>query len=187
MKQSDPLELVEPGSLAPPGPLGRGVRFMLGAGCLWAVWQVIQNIGPVVASPITATLHLPLAMLMAMALWIINYVVNIGFSRSWGRRPASLSLVGYLALALVGLALNGDADGPILGVPLFAWLVYFYSHLGLSFVLAGLMATPGCEMRAIPALVGRMIHRPSAEHQCPGFIATIDDWERRRCSKGEMA
>ena len=180
MKQSDPLELVESGSLAPPGPVGRITRLALGLACLWAFWQVIQNVAAVISVPITATLHPSFAVVMAICLWIINYVVNIGFSRSWGRRPQYLSIAGYVTLAITALAINGDANSPILGVPLFAWLVYFYGHLGLSFVLAGVFATPGCEMRAIPELVGRINGRASAEHHCPGFIDNIDAWERRR-------
>ena len=147
----------------------------------------MHNIEAVVAVPIKATAHPSLAWLMAMALWIINYVVNIGFSKSWGRRPAYLSLGVYLVLALVASAVTGDANSPILGVPLFAWLVYFYGHLGVSFVLAALLGTPGCEMRAIPELIGRMTGRASAQHHCPGFIANIDAWERRTNSQGEVA
>jgi hypothetical protein len=187
MNQSDALELVEAGSLVPPGPVGRIVRLALGVGCLWAVWQVIHSIEAVVAAPITATAHPSLAWLMAMALWIINYVVNIGFSKSWGRRPAYLSLAVYVVLALVAWAATGNANSPILGLLLFAWLVYFYGHLGLSFVLAALLGTPGCEMRAIPELIGHMTGRASAQHHCPGFIANIDAWERRRDSQGEVA
>lgn len=186
MKQSDPLELVEPGSLTKPRPVGRTVRFALGVGCLWAVWQVIHNLGTVVAAPITATMYPSVGLLIAMGVWMINYVVNIGFSRSWGRRPAYLSITGYLVFATVALVINGDANSPVLGVPLAAWLVYFYGHLGLSFVLAGLLATPGCEMRALPELIGRMTGRASAEHHCPGFIANIDAWEHRVASGGEV-
>ena len=36
MKQSEPLELVEPGTLIRPGPIGRLVRLSLGVLCLYA-------------------------------------------------------------------------------------------------------------------------------------------------------
>lgn len=76
---------------------------------------------------------------------------------------------------------DGDFNSPVLGVPLFVWLAYFYGHLGISFVLATALATPGCEMRAIPQLVGRITGHAAPEHHCPvSFITKIDAWERRR-------
>ncbi len=61
-----------------------------------------------------------------------------------------------------------------------AIMVYVYAHLGLSFVLAAALATPGCEMRGIPHLVGLLRGRSSGEHYCPGFIDGLDRWERER-------
>lgn len=69
----------------------------------------------------------------------------------------------------------------VLGVPLNRWLGYFYGHLGVSFLLAAAIGTPGCEMRSIPELIGRARGTPSHEHRCPvGFLARIDEWERGR-------
>lgn len=181
MKQSGPLELVEPGSLARTGPVGRLMRLALGAACLWALWELVANVGAVIAAPIAAAVHPSVALLIAMAFWVISYLVNIGFSKSWGRRPAYASLAGFLAMGVVAFVIHGELNSPILGVPLFAWLTYFYGHLGLSFVVASVLATPGCEMRAIPELVGRMTGHGSAEHHCPSpLITKIDEWERQR-------
>ena len=181
MKQSDPLELVESGSLARPGLVGRSVRLAFGAACLWGLWRITANLGVVIAAPITVATHPAFAFLIALCFAIINYVVNIGFSKSWGRWPAYVSLAGFLVLALAALVIDGEFNSPILGVPLFAWLVYFYGHLGISFVLASVLATPGCEMRAIPELLGRISGHAAAEHHCPaGFMTRIDAWERRR-------
>ncbi|MCZ6616939.1 MAG: hypothetical protein O7E57_02310 [Gammaproteobacteria bacterium] len=181
MKQSDPLELVEPGSLARPGPVGRLVRLGLGVMCLLGLWNVTGNIKAVIAAPVVVMMNPYFAALILLCFWLINYVVNIGFSKNWGRRPAYLSLAGFLILALLGFVINGEFDSLILGVPLFAWLAYFYGHLGISFVLAGALATPGCEMRGIPELVGLITGRAAAEHHCPtSFITRLDEWEQRR-------
>ena len=84
-------------------------------------------------------------------------------------------------MGVVAFVIHGELNSPILGVPLFAWLTYFYGHLGLSFVVASVLATPGCEMRAIPELVGHMTGHGSAEHHCPSSLITkIDEWERQR-------
>ena len=78
---------------------------------------------------------------------------------------------------------SGSLDSPILGLPLNFWLAYFYGHLGLSFVLASLIATPGCEMRSIPEIIGQARGATSEEHHCPaGFITQIDEWEHSRAT-----
>ncbi len=181
MKQSDPLELVKPGSLTPPALIGRLVRLGLGVMCLLGLWNVTVNLEAFIAAPIKVVMNPYFAFLIAMCFWIINYVVNIGFSKSWGRRPAYVSLAGFIILALGGFFIYGEFNSPVFGVPLFAWLAYFYGHLGTSFVLASALATPGCEMRAIPELFGMLTGRAAAEHHCPAsFISRLDEWEHRR-------
>jgi hypothetical protein len=181
MKQSDPLEFVAPGSLAPPGPVGRLLRLGLGVLCLFGLWNLAVHLDAIIAMPFTAIVHSDFAFLSMMCLGIFNYVVNIGFSKSWGRRPMLVSIAGFVILGSLALLIDGELNSPILGVPLFAWLAYFYSHLGISFVLACVLATPGCEMRALPELFGLITGRPAAEHNCPAsFITRIDEWEHRR-------
>ena len=55
--------------------------------------------------------------------------------------------------------------------------LYAFIHLGLSFLLAAVFGTPGCEMRAQPILIGRMMGHEVRDHECPGPIGTIDRWE----------
>ncbi len=177
MKQSDPLQLVEQGSLDRPGPVGRLVRLSLGVLCSYALYQLILYRVSIMATPVSV---LPsLTVMMVAAILIINYVVNIGFGRSLGRWPSYVSVGSVLLLATISWLTFGTADHPMLGVGIWIWLVYFYLHLGVSFVLAAAIATPGCEMRAIPELFGRLTGRTVAEHHCPAsFITKIDDWER---------
>lgn len=179
MKQSDPLALVDAGTLARPGPVGRLVRMALGAFCLYVLWELWRAAGTTTASPFS-TLDNRLLLILA-PLYIINYVVNIGFSKSWGRRPLFASLAVLVVSACAAFLVSGTFDSPIFGLPLNLWLAYFYGHLGISFGISALIATPGCEMRAIPELYGRMRGKPSEEHHCPAsFITRIDEWERQR-------
>ncbi len=181
MKQSEPLALVDAGTLVRPGPLGRLLRLSLGALCLYVFvgvfydveWTTIQSF-----SSLDARL-----LVLLPPLFVFNYVVNIGFSRSWGQRPFIASVIALTVFGAVALLATGSLNSPLLGIPLNLWLGYFYGHLGLSFVLSALIATPGCEMRAIPELFGRLSGKPSQEHTCPvAFITKIDEWEHSRSS-----
>ncbi len=178
MKQSDPLQLVEQGSLDRPGPVGRLVRMSLGVLCSYALYQLILYRVSIMATPVSMLPNL--TVMVVAAILIINYVVNIGFGKSFGRWPSYISIALALSLAAVSWLVFGTADHPVVGLAFWSWLVYFYSHLGVSFVLSAVIATPGCEMRAIPELFGRITGRETEEHHCPAsFITKIDDWEKR--------
>ncbi len=173
------LKLLEQGALIKPGPIGRIVRLSLGLLCMHALWD-LTNIAPdFIERPIQ---YLPnLALMLLAAICIFNYVINIGFTKDWHHYPLVTSLVCFAAIALGGYVINGDVNSNVLGLALLAWLGYFFSHLGISFLLAAALATPGCEMRAIPDLFGKVTGKGSNEHQCPvSFISGIDNWERKR-------
>ena len=97
MKQSDPLQLVEEGSLDRPGPVGRIVRLALGMVCTYALYVLIIYRANIIATPVSA---LPdLTVMVLAALFIINYVVNIGFGKSFGRWPSYVSIAAMLLFA----------------------------------------------------------------------------------------
>ena len=107
-------------------------------------------------------------------------MVNIGFTRNWRRGP-QVAIAACAALAtVIDLAIYGTWWAPPLGLFVLAWLIYFAAHLGLSFILSALLATPGCEMRAIPHLWTLSTRRPTKEHYCPSFIDRLDRWEANR-------
>ena len=181
MKQSDPLELVDAGSLVRPRTIGRTVRLLLGVFCLYVFAELFYYYEWTTSQPFSSLDDRFLVLLAP--LWIFNYVVNIGFGKSWGRRPLIISLTALGIAACTAYLVTDSLNSPIFGIPLNLWLVYFYGHLGLSFMLAALIGTPGCEMRAIPELFGRIRRLPSEEHQCPvSFITRVDEWEHRRIS-----
>ena len=75
------------------------------------------------------------------AIIIINYVVNIGFGKSWGRWPSYFSIGAALLLAVMAWLAFGTPDHPLFGAALWAWLVYFYAHLGVSFILSAIIVS----------------------------------------------
>ncbi len=179
MKQSDPLQLVNEGTLKPPGPVGRQVRMSMGFACFYALYILVLHIQSIIQTPVSVLPNI--ALLVFAAIIIINYVVNIGFGKSWGRWPSYFSIGAALLLAAMAWLAFGTPDHPLFGTAFWAWLVYFFAHLGVSFILSAIIATPGCEMRAIPHLFGKISGRAVAEHHCPAsFITKIDAWESKR-------
>ncbi len=179
MKQTDSLELVAAGSLKRPGPIGRLVRLSLGVFCLYAFYELYYYLEQTTTQPLSSLDNRVLLLLGPLCLF--NYVVNIGFTKNWGQLPLIISLAVLVLSAGAAYLVSGSFDSPIFGVPLNLWFAYFYGHLGVSFVLAAIIATPGCEMRSIPELIGKARGTVSNEHHCPvGFITGIDEWEHGR-------
>ena len=111
---------------------------------------------------------------------LVTYVINIGLGINTGAKPRYVLLGAWALAAIAGFLLEGtwrsEALGPVIGLS----QIYIYGHLGLSFLLSAILPTPGCEMRAIPQLLGKVTGKGSREHHCPGFIDGIDRWERNR-------
>ena len=172
MKQSDPLELVDHGSLVRPGPVGRLVRFALGVVCLYALWDIVQYAEIMITQPFSSLDNLVL--LIVGPLCVFNYVVNIGFSKSWGNRPLLTSLIVLLLSAGIAFLTSSSFDHPIFGVPLILWLMYFYGHLGIAFLLSAVIATPAAEGKAKSSVA--WLPETSSSSDTPGPIP------RRRAS-----
>ena len=168
---------VQPGTLRRPKLIGRTVRMLLGLACCYGALQyaVVPGVFLHQGSPPLFAFLWP-----AVALWLLPPVVNLGFGRSWKDRPSIVTLLACAGAILVDFAVYGQMWGPPLGVVVYTVTVYTFAHLGSSFILASVLATPGCEMRDIPDLLGRLSGNAAQEHHCPGFIQPLDDWEARR-------
>jgi len=77
--------------------------------------------------------------------------------------------------------------GPLDEQAIWVWELYIFSHLGLAFLIAAVIGTPGCEMRAFHDSYSRLTGVATKEHVCPvGPLHPIDQWEARlRNRKGE--
>lgn len=171
------LKLEDPGTLIRPGPIGRLARLGFGvmsiyyAAALWGVRGDLFTDGGAIR-PLLLNGVFP-------SLFLISYVVNIGFSRAWKKWPALISLMMILIAGGVGYAQTGDLQSPLLARTIWIFELYLFGHLGLAFVFAALLGTPGCEMRAFHHLFSLLTGRPTAEHHCPvGPLTAIDRWER---------
>ena len=173
------LKLDDAGSLPRPGPAGRIVRLAFGLLCASYVVGLIDisddlmtldgSIRPVVWNGIL------------FGLFLVSYIVNIGFSRAWKKWPALVSVAGLFVAAGIGYMTQGTVESGVLARVVWVWELYVFSHLGIAFILAAVIGTPGCEMRAFHDLYSRLTGVPTEEHYCPvGPLSRIDRWEAVR-------
>ena len=173
------LKLDDPGSLPRPGPIGRLVRLTFG---LLGVWFITGLFG-VSNDLLNESGHIRYFMWngLVFGLFLISYVINIGFSRAWKKWPAFISGGLFVAIAGFSYLTQGTVETELLARVVWGWEFYVFSHLGAAFVIASLIGTPGCEMRAFHDLFSRLTGIPTKEHYCPvGPLHPIDQWEAKR-------
>ena len=172
------LKLEKPGTLMRPGPLGRLLRLSFATLCLTLVWNLVtttefRDEAGHVRSVIWNAL--------VFSIFLISYVINIGFSQDWKKWPAIVASIILLSIAGGGFAMTGNPESELLAVAIWTLDLYVFSHLGLAFLLAAIIATPGCEMRAFHDLYSKLTGVPTSEHHCPvGPLQPIDQWEARQ-------
>ena len=173
------LKLDEPDSLPKPGPIGRVVRLGFGSLCLWYVFNLIRLAGDLLSSD--GHIRPMVWNGIIISLFVVSYVVNIGFSRDWRKWPAIMSAAVFILLAGVGYLTQGRIETNLLAYVIWGWELYLFSHMGLAFIISGFIGSAGCEMRAFHELYSRLTGTPSKEHYCPvGPLRSIDQWEARR-------
>lgn len=171
----------EPGTLPKPGLIGRLLRLLLGAACLWGVYSGVVD-GP---STVVPNLPHPLNLIpFVLALWLAPAVLDIGWGVDWKRCTQLTVVVIAAVLSVVGRISLGSWWTPLLGWFVLGFTIYVLAHLGISFVLAAVLGTPGCEMRALPHLWTLATGQQTQEHYCPGFLDAVDRWERFRREPG---
>lgn len=173
------LKLDEPGTLPRPGPIGRLVRLSFAALCLYYVYGLVTVSGSLLTSD--GSVRPLLWNGIVPGLFLVSYVVNIGFSRAWKKWPAVVSSLALGTVALIGYLETGSVETAAVARSIWVWELYVFGHLGTAFLIAAIIGTPGCEMRAIHDLYSRITGTPTKEHYCPvGPLHPIDLWEARR-------
>ena len=151
------------------------MRAGLGLALLWGVWRLVFR------SDLSDLSNPTFWAFAALLLWLFPTVVNIGFGLTWSHwLPRTGVIAAAVITSAIGLAASGGSAGPATWWFVRLWMIYVAGHLGFSFVLAAVLGTPGCEMRAIPHLVGLITGRRRAEHDCPAFLDNLDRWEVNR-------
>lgn len=176
------LTLGDPGSLPRPGPFGRLARLGLGALCAWYVivlWLVRDHL-------MAGDSPRPLIWNgVPIGLFLVSYIINIGYSRAWKKWPAFFSAAVLAIIAAYGFVTSGSLETGLLARVVWVWEFYLFLHLGAAFLIAAVIATPGCEMRAFHDLFSRVSGIGTKEHYCPvGPLHPIDRWEARKRDGG---
>ena len=130
----------EAGTVPKPLPIGRVGRLVFGAGALfYFVWNIIQ-LSTRVSSDVPPVGYF---VGVGFAFWYFSDLVVVGFSRGWGRWPQAAVLPFALALVVADLVAYGSAWGPPLGWGVFVFTELFFGYIGISFLLAAILAVPG--------------------------------------------
>ena len=174
------LKLDECGTLPRPGPLGRlyrlGMTVVVGWLAVYPIWddRVLLTSGN----------FEPYGLIWSISffgLFLVSYVINIGFSRDWKKWPMLVSAVFLAALALFDYVTTGDWTGQAFGTGFFIWSFYIFTHLGICFLISAIIGTPGCEMRALHDLFSKVTGVDTKEHYCPvGIMQPLDNWEAKQ-------
>ncbi len=164
-----------------PRLIGRTVRLLLG---IYILYGLIFGILPAfpeflnVGFPMDPNVYIGLI----VSFYFLNDVVNGGLNRHWGRWPQLVALlVTGLAVAL-SLSFYGAVWGPPLGLVMFPFTVFMYGYIGTAFVLATILATPGCETSSFRHLISRFRGRELEAAACSALLERMDAWEAQRQS-----
>jgi hypothetical protein len=129
-------------TLPSPGPVGRSVRLLVGILLLASFYSTLVGYEGFFETASFPT-DIELWVGVAITLWLLSEVVNVGWSVNWGHWPQIVVLALGVAAAGLDHLVYGRIWAPPLGAIVFGLMAYVTMHLGLSFVLAALFAVPG--------------------------------------------
>lgn len=115
--------------------------------------------------------------LVAMGLWMLPEVVAISGNRVRPLRLQAGAVIVGLALAASDALWFGEFWWPLLGWACFGLLLIVNGLWAISFVLSGLLPTPGCEWGAIPHLIERARGRDFEGRPCSLGLDRLDAWQ----------
>lgn len=164
-----------------PGPIGRIVRLVLGLLVLQAAaGAAIMLLDGVSGLPAADS---GMAIATGIAAWLTPTVYDVGLGTSLGNRWRLLATSAIGAATLAGLALGAPGTGFTIGV--LVWIAVTLGWLGVAFLVATALRTPGCEMRSLPHLASLVLPGGHDFVACPGPLQPLDEWEARTTGRAE--
>ena len=162
---------------AVPGPGGLLIRVVLGAAAVYALvelltkWDIFRDQNLIESDFWFITLF---------TLCLLADVFNIGLRRRWGPWPIVVFLAGAVMLGSVGYLASREVWTAALAVWVYAADLLVFGALSVSFPVAIVMRTPGCELNALPRLVARLRGTADAEtRRCLLGVDLLDKHQLR--------
>ena len=131
----------EPGSLERPGPIGRIVRIVAGILCVYFLFLVVKGQAGMMGADVPTDARVWIG--AVLCLYGLPHIFNIGYGRNWGGWPRWVTLLLALGAVAFSTFQHDSLWGPEPGLIVFVLLGFVLINLGPSFVLSGILATPG--------------------------------------------
>jgi peptidoglycan/LPS O-acetylase OafA/YrhL len=164
MSSTNPAHVCDTGSRKAP-PLGRALRILIGLALIAYVTPVFFRV------PLRFTVEVFLLLLGLIALFSLLHIASqriLSLGSSLGAVVATGLLVALYVAGTHGSLIFGHGEGALAVI----------TFLGVSLVVAGVRAAPGCEVMAIPNL----LFRKHTELACLIF-SPLDNLERKLRNK----
>jgi hypothetical protein len=161
-----------------PGPIGLAIRVVLGAIAIYAFVDLLTEwSGFLERDPIESERYYTV-----FTLCLLADVFNIGFRRRWGAWPVVVLVAVAAVMGTAGYLATGDVWTTPLATWVFAADILVFTALVVSFPVAIVTRTPGCEFNAIPRLVARL--RGRVDEETRRCLLRIDAFDRERPRAG---
>ena len=163
---------------AGPGTVGLLIRVVLGAASVYALvelvtkWDIFRDLNLIESDFWFVTVF---------TLCLLADVFNIGLRRRWGVWPIVVFLAGAAVLGSASYLAAGEIWTTALAAWVYAGDLLVFGALSVSFPVAIVMRTPGCELNALPRLVARLRGTTDQEtRRCLLGVDLLDRQSRRR-------
>jgi hypothetical protein len=163
---------LRPGS-ARPGPIGLLIRMVLGAVAVYALvelvtkWDIFRD---------QNLIESDFWFITVFTLCLLADVFNIGLRRRWGAWPIVVFLAGAAALGAASYLAAGEIWTTALAAWVYAGDLVVFAALSVSFPVAIVMRTPGCELNALPKLLARL--RGTADEETRRCLLGVDLFDK---------
>lgn len=160
-------------ALVRPGAPGRTLRVALGIAVLSWLWALGTGWRTLWSGQVPWG-NWGFWLLLAFAVYYTPTVFGLRFARQAGHWPLLGVAAALAAAAGASWLTSGSPAGPAFGTALWLWLAAFAALLGVAFLLAAALATPGCEMRSYAHLAARLRGADATQVACPGMADRLD-------------
>ena len=162
--------------LVRPGPIGLGIRVILGATTLyWFAALLTKWSGFVERDPIESG-----RLYTLFTIWLLPEVFALTFRRPWGLWPAVVFVAGGAAIGLAGSLTGAGVWNPVLAGWTYAGDLLAWGALAVSFPVAIFTRSPGCELGALPWLLAGRQGGAAPRPGCAVGLDRLDAWEAAR-------